>query len=106
MSLDKIKMVDAIGLDRADGTVVLSIVDSKKWIDEAEYLRALQDKINAYFEFIESGQVIADYPYANGRALRINIVSKTPMSSSALEFLGRASMVGAQINVTISHQTV
>jgi len=104
MSLDNLEAVDAVGTEAEDGTVVLSIIDSWDWMDEQRHLRALQDKLNAYFGFVESGQLYEAYPNANGRPLRIDVVSKFSLPQAALTFLEKASAVAAQLKVTVTHR--
>ncbi|MDR0780004.1 MAG: hypothetical protein LBF16_04825 [Pseudomonadales bacterium] len=104
MSLDSIEVVDAVGTDSESGAVVLSIIDDWDWIDERKHLLALQDKLNAYLGFVESGQIYDSYPDASGRPLRINVISKFPPPQAALIFLDKASAVAAQLNMAVAHQ--
>lgn len=104
MGLDNSEVVDAVGTDTGDGGVVLSIIDSWDWEDHLGHLRALQDKLNAYFGFVESGQVYEDYPDAAGKALRIDIVSRYPIPVIGLDFLAQASSMAARLNMTVTHR--
>ena len=104
MSLDNVEVVDAVGTETRDGTVVLSIIDAWDWSDEQRHLRALQDKLNAYFDFVESGQIYEAYPEAAGQPLRIDVVSKFPIPDVGLAFLARASTVAAELNMTVTHR--
>lgn len=71
MSLDKVAQIDAAGIDRNSGSVVLTIADYWDWA----HLLALQAKLNAYFRFIESGQILKSYPEAHGRTVTIEAIS-------------------------------
>lgn len=104
MSLDNLKVVDAVGTEAEGGTIVLSIIDGWDWVDEQRHLRALQEKLNAYFSFVESGQIYEAYPEADGRPLRIDVVSKFSMPKAALVFLEKASSVAGQLNMTVAHR--
>jgi hypothetical protein len=104
MSLDNVEVVDAVGTETEGGTVVLSIIDAWDWNDERSHLRALQDKLNAYFGFVESGQIYEAYPDADGPPLRIDIVSKFPIPEAGLAFLEKASAVAAELNMTVAHR--
>ena len=42
MSLDKPKIVDAIGIEKDTGMAILTIVDSWDWAEEKRHLLALQ----------------------------------------------------------------
>jgi hypothetical protein len=104
MSLDDVDVVDAVGTETGDGTVVLSIIDGWDWSDEQRHLRALQNKLNAYFGFVESGQIYEAYPEADGQPLRIDVVSKFPFPEAGLALLEKASAAAAQLNMTVAHR--
>jgi hypothetical protein len=104
MSLDRIDVVDAVGTDKKSGAVVLNILDSWDWDDEEGHLIALQDKLNAYLGFIDSGQIYEDYPTAVGKAFRINIITRFPMPDAALAFLKEAAAVVSQLSISITHR--
>jgi hypothetical protein len=60
MSVNQTDTIDIIGTTPG-GKVALTISDHHFW-DEPLHLQLLQDKINAYLQFIESGQILDDYP--------------------------------------------
>jgi hypothetical protein len=101
MSVEHPGSVDAIGLEPATGFVVLAIVDGLGWTDEEAHLRALQAKLNAYFAFIETGEINEAYPDAIGRPLRIDILSRHPFPEHRRDFLEAAIVVAARIQVSI-----
>jgi hypothetical protein len=105
MSLDNLEVVDTVGTERDSGAVVLTIFDAWDWNDEREHLLALQAKLNAYFGFVESGQIYEDYPAAAGKALRIDVVSRYPVPDTALSFLEKAATSASQLNITITYRT-
>ncbi|QJP13731.1 hypothetical protein G3545_08710 [Starkeya sp. ORNL1] len=104
MSLDNLEVIDAVGTDARNGTIFLAIIDAWDWSDEWIHLNALQDKLNLYFEFVESGRIYEEYPAANGRYLRIDVLCKYPIPDIGLAFLERASKVAAQLNMTVTHR--
>ena len=104
MSLEHIDKVDALGLDQRTRHVVLTIADSWNWNNENQHLLALQEKINAYLNFIETGQVWEAYTMDKARNLRINVVFRYSPPASALEFLEKAASVASQIEVLVSHE--
>lgn len=104
MSLENTKVVDAAGLENASNTVVLSILDSWDWEDEQRHLLALQEKLNTYFEFIESGQVYDAYPDAKGRVLRIDVIGRYPITGRARDFFDKAAAVASELNVEVLHK--
>lgn len=105
MSLDRPSVVDAVGTDKADGDVVLSVIDDLDWDEEPQHLAALQQKLNAYFGFVESGQIYEAYPDAIGRRLRIDIISRTQIPPVGLAFLQKASAAASKLQIVITHRT-
>jgi len=85
--------MDAIGT-KTNGQVMLTISDHHhdSW-DETWHLQLLQDKINAYLQFIESGQLLDDYPTAVGRELIIETVMKFEANEEGTSFLEKAKEV-------------
>jgi|LakMenEpi03Aug12_release.lakeMendotaPanAssembly.Ray.scaffolds.fasta_scaffold495002_1 hypothetical protein len=105
MSLEVSRQLDAIGVETVTGHAVLTIADSWPWSDAKSHLVALQNKFNAYFEFIESGQVHDCYPSSKGRQLRINVVFRFRPPAEALTLLAEAAKAASQLDVLISHET-
>ena len=50
----------------------------------------LQEKINAYLLFIESGELKERFPQAEGKDVTIRVFGKYPISHKAKEFYGIA----------------
>jgi hypothetical protein len=98
MSINQTDTIDIISTS-PDGKVILTISDQYSW-EETRHLQMLQDKINAYLKFIESGQVIDSYPHAGGRETRIEAVFKFEPTNETTSFLEKAKSVitGAEIS--------
>jgi hypothetical protein len=105
MSLDNLEVVDTVGTESDSGMIVLSIFDAWDWDDQGRHLLALQTKLNAYFGFVESGQIYEAYPSAVGKALRIDVITRYPVPDIALTLLEKAAAVASQLNITITHRT-
>ena len=89
MSIEQADTVDAIGIETSSGKVILTIADHLSWEEEHDHLLALQNKINTYLAFVESGELHAVYPDSVDREPVIEIVMKLPPSRAGIEFLGR-----------------
>lgn len=85
--------VDAIGIETATGFVVLTILDSLNWVDQPEHLRRLQAKLNAYVNFVESGEIWEAYPQAAQRKVVIDVVGKHPIPQSSAEFFRQVATI-------------
>ncbi|QJP13733.1 hypothetical protein G3545_08720 [Starkeya sp. ORNL1] len=104
MSVDDLQVIDAVATDAHDGTIMLVIFDGWDWSDEWEHLNVLQDKINAYLGFVESGQIYEEYPAAVGRKLRIDIFAMLPMPDIGIRFLEQVAAVALQLDIIIAHR--
>jgi hypothetical protein len=105
MSLDNLEVVDTVGTEKDSGTIVLTIFDYWDWDDDQRgHLLALQAKLNAYFAFVESGQIYESYPSSVGRVLRIDVITRYPIPDIAVSFLQKAAAVASQLNITIAHR--
>ena len=92
VSVDQTRVVDAIGTDRADGTVVLTVFDHLAW-DDAHF-PILQEKISTYLHFLESGEVYESYPSAVGRTFAISVALLHRPGEEGFAFLQR---IGAAV---------
>jgi len=101
MTLDNVETVDAVGIERATGDTVLTILDSWDWRDEHEHLLALQNKINAYLHFVESGQIWTSYPLASGTNVTIDILTRFPLTPSAEKLVQAAREAASQLRVSL-----
>ena len=81
--------IDAIGIDTVSGDVVLNISDHLDWGEEASHLKALEEKVNAYLGYLESGQLIEDMPEAKGRRPMISIYHQFVPTETAKQLLER-----------------
>ena len=91
------KVVDAVGTDINTDEVVLSLIDANEWGERA-HLLALQEKLNAYFAFIETGQLLEEYPNARGRAIRIDVICRFEPDDNARSFLAKARATAQSAN--------
>ncbi len=87
--IDKDK-IDSIGIDKENGNVILGISDHLDWSNEYEHLIMLQDKINSYLNFIESGEIYESYPKAKDRNIEIMIYAKYDITEKEEEFFNFA----------------
>jgi hypothetical protein len=90
MTVDKENEVDFIALDDQDNEVQLIIMDHLPWDDpklEGEHLMMLQQKLNRYLAFIESGELYRKSPDAKGRRIVIKVVGLYKPSPNAAKFI-------------------
>lgn len=104
MSIDQRKIVDLIGTRRSDGRCVLTISDHLAW-DDPDHVEKLQEKINDYLAFIESGEIYESRPDARGREIEIEVVCKYfPPQGDGVRFVEHATEIirGAGLHFSVS----
>jgi len=101
MSVDNPEVVDAIGTEIATGDVVLTICDHLEWDDVESHLHLLSEKINRYLGFIESGELLENYPNAAGKPVRIDVYLKFPLPDVASRFIDHARKVAKTYGVSL-----
>lgn len=95
MSILDSNTVDFIGTLAEQGLVVLSISDHLDW-DEGgtkEHLLLLQEKINTYLRFIESGEIYGSFPTAQGKDFAVRIYFKYMPPPEAQTFIQSATHI-------------
>jgi hypothetical protein len=92
MSIDQTDKIDFIGTSR-DEKVILTISDHLEWDDAGEHILLLQEKVNAYLQFIEGGQIYEDYPKASASELIISVKLQFKPNKLGLEFLNRCKTI-------------
>ena len=90
MALERSEQVDAIGVERDTGLVILTLIDEADWTNEENHLHLLQDKLNAYLRFLESGEIEGKYPDASGRKRVISIIAQHEPTEMGFRFLNVA----------------
>jgi hypothetical protein len=92
MSIDQKDKIDFISIT-PNGEVALTISDHLPWDKENEHLFVLQDKINSYLVFIESGQIFESYPAAENKILIIEVTMQYEPDEMGLTFLERSKEI-------------
>ena len=104
MAIDNATVIDAIGEEKMTGDLVLTISDHLDWNNERDHLQALQDKINAYFDFIQSGQIYEERPEARERAIRIDVIAQFPAPASVASFFHAIEKVAVQNGAAFTYK--
>lgn len=105
MSVDQTNIVDAIGVDNSTGEVVLTIVDQFEWTgSDNEHLLLLQEKLNTYLSFVESGEMLETYPGAKNRTVLIDVVCKYPLSQQAQGFYNQIAPIVEGAGLKLRHR--
>ena len=105
MSIDQIDKIDFIST-KSDGNIELTISDHIDWIDENEHFIIIQDKLNSYLNFIESGQLLEEYPNSKNKNIDIKIMMKFPPSENAIFFLYKCKKIINEANINFYWKTL
>ena len=89
MTIEQLDKIDIIGTNENKTSLVIS--DHLEWDAKNEKLLLLQDKLNTYLAFVESGEIYEQYPDALDKSIEIKLVSKYHPNQEALKFLNLAS---------------
>ena len=104
MTVEDVNKIDVVVISKDDQDIVnLAISDHLMWnAPIEEHLYKLQEKINSYIQFIESGELYAKFPEAKGkRNKNIEIYFKyAPPKESSFFFEG-VEKVLKSINVSL-----
>jgi hypothetical protein len=103
MSVDETDKIDILVTDEEKTYVLLVITDHLDWeeFDEGYHLELLQDKINAYLSFVESGELLKIRPDLKGLPVTIQVDAKYPASRKAVEFYRIAGPIVAKAGVSL-----
>ncbi len=94
MSIEQADVIDVVTIERGTGDVLLTISDHLQWeAAEGDHLLILQDKLNGYLRFIESGELVRKFPEASGARAIINVVGKFQPSAQGQQFLKQVGEV-------------
>jgi len=100
MSIEQKDIIDFISTS-PDGKIVLTISDHLLWDEKNEHLLILQEKLNSYLRFIESGEIYESYPAAKDNSLIIEIGVQYEPNEPGLAFLNlcKKTIVNAGIGL-------
>ena len=87
MTIEQTEVIDLISKNTQKGYVSLIICDHLEWDEKNEKLLVLQDKINSYLNFAESGQIFEEYPSAIGNKINIELDCMYYPSEEGVKFL-------------------
>jgi hypothetical protein len=87
MTVEEASKIDFTAIEPQTGDMCLVIADHLDWeAQEGEHLLLLQNKLNSYLAFIESGEIYTKLPKAIGRKIVIEVMGKFPLSEEAAKF--------------------
>lgn len=112
MTVAQTDIVDWMGLEKGTGHVSLTIVDDLDWSDEENHLLLLQEKLNTYLAFVESGEVFERLVEEVGQQVqettpvKVTILAKFGPTARAHAFLKHASEAFGGAGFALDHRVV
>ena len=112
MTVAQTRTVDWMGIEKGTEHVSLTVVDDLDWIDEQKHLLLLQEKLNSYLAFIESGEVFERLAEKVGRRVagstpvKVTIVAKFELTPRAHEFMEYATVAFGNAGFSLGHRVV
>lgn len=88
MSVDQTNVVDIVAED-SSGAILLVISDHLDWSNSRQHLFTLQEKVNTYIRFVDSGEIYEKYPKARDRVIQIDVRFHRTLPLQARSFLER-----------------
>ena len=93
MSIDQTNVVNSIGIEPNKDEAQLIISDHLEWDQsekaDREHMYLLQEKINSYLGFVESGEIYKSHPKSKGKKVVIRVIGKYDMNSTGKSFFHR-----------------
>lgn len=106
MTINQTGVVDFISIEPA-GNVKLTISDHLEWEeDTGEHLLLLQEKLNSYLAFVESGEILKTYPKAEGKAVVISIYCKYSPNELARRFIHQATATIEAAGMKLQYEVI
>jgi hypothetical protein len=102
MTVEQTSVVDIAYIDRETGIVHLGVTDHLQW--DGEHLLVLQEKINCYLSFVESGEVFDTLLEAEGKDIQIELITKYKPTEEALHFFGHAEAFLRKEGIGFTHR--
>lgn len=102
MTVEQTSVVDIAYIDKETGIVHLLVADHLDW--DGEHLLVLQEKINCYLSFVESGEILDMLPESKGRDIQIDLITKYKPPEEALHFLEQAQAILEQAGLGLTHR--
>ena len=106
MALEKTQEIDIISANQEEGKVYLTITDTISWDADREKLMLLQDKINTYMHFIQSGKLTEVHPQTHSLKPVIALATSEQPDAQGIAFLNQVKPMMADAGVEFRWKVV
>lgn len=106
MAIDNVNVIDGMALNKDNNAIVLLLTDHLSWdgekaLSEFDHLNLLQDKINAYISYLESGQYAETYSTEEIDFAVIEIHFKYAVTENCEKYLNAVQNQIGQLGIKI-----
>lgn len=101
VSVEQVDVVDSIGVESTSGKLIMTISDHLDWDGGGSHQAILQEKLNTYLTFIESGEITTAYPDLIGRPIAISVVMRTSPTPDGDVFFEQVKLILAGIDIEL-----
>lgn len=77
-NIEKTDTIDGLAYEQDTSSLILLLTDGMDWSDMNRHLLLLQDKLNTYIWYIDSGQYKEKYPNVKSVELRVSFLFEEP----------------------------
>ena len=103
--LDAVDEIDVIAED-ADGSALLSIIQTGSWSKDGSERGRLKRKLGVYLRYALEGQMVATYPTLAGRPVVIALMYDEEPSQQVRDYWRRRGETAARDGVTLKLQAL
>lgn len=106
MTIENVNIVDSIGTDLESKKVILTISDHLEWAND-EHLLLLQEKLNTYIQFVESGELRESYPvYEKSFNVEFSLICKHKPTEKSIDVLKKFQSALAEMNIEFKYEVI
>lgn len=95
------QIIDLITVDPDRDEVVLVMLQRRPWRADAGQIAELQDKFNAYFDYVVLGHLVTEYPQYAEMRVRLQLEYETPPLSELEPTLAEAERIGRRHRIDV-----
>ena len=106
MTVEQPKTIDFVSANKERNRVYLTISDHLDWSaeDEEHHLLSLQEKIQNYLHFVESGQLAKYRPDFKELPVTIHVRAKYPLRGEGVKFYEAAQKIVSEAGFTLEFE--
>jgi hypothetical protein len=107
VTVEEADRIDSVTLSADGGSYRLLMTEVRPFEDSDEQFTQLMEKVNAYVEFIQTGQLYDRFPEARGKALDVRLICRNePVGERFVKLLRAATALFARHGVDFAVEVI